>query len=330
LVIGGFGAVGAAVGHVVGYVFAAIVVILLIYGTLLEYNQSHDSMYRPALLFSIPLLAVQGMNTIVNNIDIYMIGYFWDSSLVGEYNIALQLSNLFYPILMSLTFLLPPVLARLNSEKKYEEMRHIYQIITKWVVALTLPLLLIFVLSPQPVIGILFGENYTGTATALQILAIGNFFSVSMGLVNASLIGLGNNRLVAYLVGFQFTMNAILDYLLIPELAATGAALATAAAIISNNAVGIVLMYRQYGVHPITSRWGYIVGSATVATIVLFAIIKLTNVPSFFAILIFLLSYPIIIIKLVVEPADEELLSLVENRIGKRLTPFRRLLKLLR
>jgi hypothetical protein len=44
----------------------------------------------------------------------------------GEYNITLQISNLFNPVLFSFSFLLPLVLARLNEQGERTEMRRTY------------------------------------------------------------------------------------------------------------------------------------------------------------------------------------------------------------
>lgn len=329
LVLGGFGAVGATVGQISAYVVAGVVAVVLVRRTLPDYDAPPTRMYRPVLAFSLPLIAVQGMNTLVSHVDIYFLGVYWGSSLVSSYNIILQLSNLFYPALMSLSFLLPPVLERLHGQNERAEMRRTYRIVTKWVTVGLLPLLVLFIFAPELVIRLLFGAEYTDAATALRILAVGNFFSVSMGLVNLSLIGLGENRLAALLVAFQFVVNAGLDYALVPEFGATGAALATAIAIALNNVAGVAALNWRFDVHPVSWTWFAPVAVVAGLAMVAYGVVVAVDVAPVAVVPIVGVLYPLVVVKFAVEPADEELLALIEDRTNRDLNVVRDLVRAL-
>jgi len=324
LLLGGFGAVGAVAGEVGAYVLSGILGLVLVLRVLPSLGQPFVPMYRTVLMFSLPLIAVQALNTFVTQIDIYVLGYFWSSSTVGVYNIALQLSNLFFPILFSFSFLLPPILTRLHKQGKTNEMRRTYQSLTKWIVVLGMPLLLLMVFAPKLVIAVLFGADYTRGATALRILAIGNFFAISTGLTNASLIGLGENQLVALLVFYQTGVNAVLDLLLIPAYVTTGAALATALAVATNNAIGVVLLYQRFGVHPVKRATFVSVAVVGAIATVAFGVVSAVGLPPSFVVPIVGVLYPFVVVRVAVEPEDEELLVLLESRTNTDLTAVRR------
>lgn len=330
LLAGGFGAVGAVVGQVGAYVLSGALAVVLAIRVLPSFDQSPTSMYRTVLTFSLPLIAVQALNTFVTQVDIYMLGYFWSSSVVGVYNIALQLSNLFFPILLSFGFLLPPVLTRLHEQGNVAEMRRAYQATTRWIVVLGTPLLLVFLLVPELIIAMLFGTGYAEGTTALRILAVGNFFAICTGLTNASLIGLGENRLVAYLIFYQTAVNAALDWLLIPTYVTTGAALATAFAIVTNNTFGVALLYRRFGIHPVKRTTVMPVAIAGAITAVALGAGSLVGLPSSVVVLVVGALYPFVVVRTAVEPADEELLVLFENKMDTDLAIVRRTIRTLK
>lgn len=320
LIFSGFGAVGAVSGQATAYVVSGILALLLLRRILPWFNQPSVSMYRTVLAFSLPLVAVEGMNAFVSQMDIYILGYFRPSSTVGVYNIALQLSNLFYPLLISLSFLLPPVLTRLHKQGEGEEMRQIYQLITKWIVIFGIPLLVLFIFAPELVISSLFGVDYTEGVTPLRILAIANFVAICTGPITVSLIGLGENRLVFYIMLYQTVVNILLDIILIPTYGATGAALATAFAVVTNNTIGVAALYFRFGVHPVAHATLRSIIAVGMITAVVFGVVFTAGLPYMTVVPIVGVFYPLIAIRLAVEPADEEILRLIEKKTNTDLT----------
>lgn len=327
LLLGGFGALGAVAGQVSAYALSGVVAFVLALRVLPSFDQSPTSMYRSVLAFSLPLIAVQTANTFVTQVDIFVLGYFWSSSTVGVYNIALQLSNLFFPVLFSFGFLLPPVLTRLHEQGNVEEMRLTYQSTTKWIVVLGTPLLVVFLLVPGLVITVLFGAEYADGVTALRILAVGNFLAICTGLTTASLVGLGENRLVAYLVFYQTGVNVVLDWLLIPTYVTTGAALATAFAVVTNNAIGVAILYQRFGVHPVKRATVAVVTATGTIALVVLGVCSLLGLPSTVVVLSVGILYPFVVVRTAVEPEDEELLALFENKTNTDLTVVRRTIR---
>ncbi|WP_434529991.1 flippase (plasmid) [Haloarcula sp. NS06] len=213
LVVAGFEAAGAMAGQIVAMSVAGLLVTVFALRLLPSPLGESTSMYRPILAFSLPLIAVQGMNFLNSSLDIYMIGYFLNSSQVGVYNIALQLSNLTTVVLITVAYLLPPIITRLDKRDKREELLATYQGLTKWMMMLAVPVFIILFFGPKIVIGLFFGAKYTGGADVLQIVIAGKLVAILAGLNFKALIALGDNRVVSYMMLIQLVLNFAVNYL---------------------------------------------------------------------------------------------------------------------
>ena len=323
LVLLGFEAAGAVAGQMAAVVLAALLALYIGYRILPDVRAPSERMYRPLLAFSLPLVLVQGMGFLNSNLDIYMVGYFMQSPDIGVYNIALQLGNLLTAVVATMGFLLPPVMTRLHEQGQTQEMQRTYQVITKWLVVLGLPVFVVLFFAPEFVIGTLFGGDYARGSTALRILLLGKLFAILMGLNGMALIALGENRVVSYIMFCQVLVNVGVNVLLIPVYGIEGAAVAIMASIIIGDVLGVAVLYRRYGVHPFTRP----AISPVLAICALGGISYLgfdaAGIPTPAVVGLVGIAYLPIIAKLVPEPEDEELLQLVEERTGREFSRLR-------
>jgi len=323
LVIAGFGALGAITGQIAAMSVAGLLVTAFALRLLPSPFGESTSMYRPILAFSLPLIAVQGMNFLNSSLDIYMIGYFLDSAQVGVYNIALQLSNLTTVALITVAFLLPPIITRLDKKGKQKELLATYQGLTKWMMMLAVPIFVVLFFAPRIVINLLFGAKYTDGALVLQIVIVGKLVAILSGLNFKSLIALGDNRFVSYMMFAQLVLNFVANYLLIPVYGIVGGAVALTLSAVAGDLLGALVLFRQYDLHPLSlsllvpvSLLGGIAGVGFVVTTV-------AGLPLWVVIIPLAVGYPIVVARFAIEPRDEMLLGLFEDRIGRELTPVR-------
>jgi len=254
LVAIGYQTVGAIVGHVLSYVAALAVALWFLYRKVPNPLKKSKPMYRDLLIFSLPLTVVHGMNFLIGNVDTFLLGYYLTSSEVGIYNIAFQLRNLLNVVLVTIGFLVPPVLATLETERQYKQLRDIYQFVTKWVVFLTFPLFVSFLFLPDLWIGSLFGNKYLLGTMSLFILGIGVFFSASVGVSGSSLVALGKNRIVMYTTAVSVAVNILFNILLIPRFGMEGAALGSTLSVVVLETLNVSVLYRQFSIFPISVR----------------------------------------------------------------------------
>lgn len=130
----------------------------------------------------------------MNWTDTLMLGYDKSSDVVGLYNAAAPIARL-VPIFLNFAgFLYAPIAAQLYAQGELKEMGRTYQILTKWIFCLTLPIFSMMFLFPETIIYFFFGDKYLSVAPALQILALGFTFHTFLGLNGMSLVVIGDTK----------------------------------------------------------------------------------------------------------------------------------------
>jgi O-antigen/teichoic acid export membrane protein len=214
-------------------------------------------------------------------------------------------------------------MTRLNKEGKHDELLATYQGLTKWMTMLGIPIFTVLFFAPEVAIGFLFGSRYTDGALVLQILAVGKLISLLAGLNFNSLVALGDNRIVAYLMFVQILLNFAATYLLIPVYGIEGAAAALVGSAAAGDALGATVLFKRYGVHPVHRSLFLpvaLLGSVAAAG---YVAITVSGLPLWLVAVPVGLGYPLVVVRFAVESRDEVLLGLFEDRIGRELTPIR-------
>ncbi|WP_226006164.1 flippase [Natrinema salinisoli] len=319
LVLAGFGAVGAVTGQIIALTVTGIGGIVFTYRMLPSWEEvTPDRMARPLLAFSLPLVAMEGMNYLIIHTDTFMIGYYLSSEQVGIYNIAFQLRMALITVIVASGFLLSPVIAHLDVSGKRTELQIVYRVITKWAVFVTLPPFFVLFVFPEPVLGTLFGDGYIDGAISLRVLVLGAVLSVAMGATSQSLIGLEKNRTVLYTTGSAAIVNLVLNALLIPVFGLLGAAIASTSAIVLKNAANLAVLYQNFRIIPLSqggmraSLMGFLTGSAG------YLLIDLGDVSGALVSIVWVMLYPMLILCFHgIGPEDVRFLARVEERTGR-------------
>jgi O-antigen/teichoic acid export membrane protein len=142
------------------------------------------------------------------------------------------------------------VAARLSREGAYAALSSAYTIAARWILVLSIPLFLLFLLLPSQSVIALFGHRYAAAAFPLQLLALTAFASSIIGPSNACLAGIGRNRAQLTSATLSAATNLVLSFTLIPTYGVLGAAIAWGVARALYPASNLLILYRDYGVHP--------------------------------------------------------------------------------
>ena len=164
--------------------------------------------------------------SIYMKIDQVMIKNMLDAKAVGNYAVAVRLSEVWYFIPMAITNSLFPAIinAKKISEKLYyERLQKLYDLMTWLAIGIALPIMFL----SNDIIKLLFGEKYESAAIVLTVY-IWNSIIVFYGVVKSTQM-LANNiqwyGLVCTSIGAA--SNIILNLVLIPRYLILGAAIAT-------------------------------------------------------------------------------------------------------
>jgi len=283
------------------------------------------------LVLSLPLLINGVLNLFMTWTDTLMLGYYKTAEIVGLYNGAVPVAQMISVILMSTTFMYVPIISKLYSKGKMVEMRRSYAVLTKWVFSATLPGFFLVFLFPSAVLTVLFGAEYSASAAALQILALGFFVHTFLGPNGMTMIALGKTRILMWFSGISVIVNVVLNVLLIPQFGMAGAAVASVATLTAANVLTSLKIYQYSGIHPFT--WNYIKPVA-VAVVLCGGFYYVTGgmvVASIFRLLaLFVLFVVVYMVSLVltrsIDREDAEMLIQVEKRCGVNLTPLKKLI----
>jgi O-antigen/teichoic acid export membrane protein len=208
--------------------------------------------YREMLVFSVPLMATTGLAFILGNTDTLMLQYFLGSKDVGVYDIGYTIAQLLTVGVGSLSYLFLPNISSLHSEGRTEEIRHLYKLVTKWGIFITIPPYLIIMFFPVPIISV-FGSEYAAGVPYLTILASSYFFTAITGPNKSILSAFGDTTYILYVSIFSAALNVVLNISLILILGTVGAAIASAVSLVTIHILYCFRLYNTYTMTPVSS-----------------------------------------------------------------------------
>ena len=185
--------------------------------------------------YSAPLMLVSILQTFMHWMDILMLGYFTDVTVVGLYHPAARTAGLLQALLLSFISIYAPMLSQLHGKDNFGEMSRLYKLVSRWLITFSVPISLVFIIYSKKVM-LLFGSDYIDSASVLVLLTFATFIQTALGAAGPILSMSGYTRLVFWNSLGAFLLNLVLNIILIPRFGIMGAAWAT---LISISAIGI-------------------------------------------------------------------------------------------
>ena len=209
--------------------------IILALGLIVMYVRQKSSLFNWSLNFSLaknllkdswPLMLSGIAISIYMKIDQVMIKNMLDTKAVGNYAVAVRLSEVWYFIPMAITGSLFPAIvnAKKISEKLYyERLQKLYTLMTWLAIGIAVPMTFL----ANDIIRILFGIQYQSAAGVLQIYVWAGVF-VFLGVASSQYLLAENYTKISFLRTFiGAVVNVILNIILISKYGINGAAMAT-------------------------------------------------------------------------------------------------------
>jgi len=178
------------------------------------------------LRFSYPLMFVTIIGTAMHWMDIYMLGFFFDSTTVGMYHPPARTAGLMRMILIAFMGIFSPILSELYSNNDRNGMIGLYHLVVRWIMTLALPLFLLIILFPKKVM-FLFGTQYQESHMILSILTTAVLIQTFIGIGGPTLTMTGSPKINFINSIFVLFINFTLNIYLIPLYKGIGAAIAT-------------------------------------------------------------------------------------------------------
>lgn len=202
--------------------------------------------YENLLKISIPLMFAQSVQFIMAWTDKLMLGSMSTLEEVGIYHTAFKLSMFAAVALMSINSIASPKFAEMYAKNDMKGLRKIVRQSTKMIFWTSVPLVIIFFMFPEFLLG-LFGEEFKVGVNAFILLSCGKLFSSFSGSVGNILQMTGNQNILAKILLFAAILNIVLNLYLIPKYGIDGAALASVISIVVWNSGMILAVKKKLG-----------------------------------------------------------------------------------
>ena len=206
-----------------------------------DYSQTNEliSSAKPLFLIMLMGMFVQYSGQIIS-------GVYLSANDVAYFSVAQRISLLTSFVLIAVNLVAAPRFAASAKLGKTEELRTTSLLCSRIMICMATPVVLFMFFFAEFLMGV-FGEEYVQAAHLLQILIIGQFINVITGSVGYLLNMTGHEKDMRNVVFFSGPLALILGFVLTPLYGATGAAVATAIALASQNLLAVFMVKKRLG-----------------------------------------------------------------------------------
>lgn len=231
LVLLGYGAFGALSGYIISYLLATVAGLALIFNRIYREYQTttpiESGLQRRIAEYTIPLTATSAANALNERVDTVLVGFFLTPVAVSYYVISKQVVDFVEKPMVALGFTLAPTFGSEKANENIEHARKLYETALVNSLLLYIPTAAGLILVAEPMIELVFGTNYVGAASVLQVLSAYAVFQAITNITSHGLDFMGRARDRAIAQGITSALNVLLNILLIPMMGVVGAAIST-------------------------------------------------------------------------------------------------------
>ena len=209
-------------------------------------EQIEELKYSEILKVSIPLMFAQSVQFIMAWTDKLMLGNMMGSEEVGIYFTAFKLSMFASIALMAINSIASPKFAELYGKKDFDGLKKVAHQSSKMIFLATLPLVLVFFVFPEFLLG-LFGDEFKVGVKAFVFLSFGKLISSLSGSVGNILQMTGKQVIFMNVLFVGAIVNVLLNFFLIPKFGINGAALASMISLSIWNLIMVYFVKRELG-----------------------------------------------------------------------------------
>jgi O-antigen/teichoic acid export membrane protein len=199
---------------------------------------------------AVPFMLLAGVQVINYQTDILMLGLISGQTEVGLYRVAVQVSDGMGMILIAVTSVITPHLARLHAFGDWAAIQKILVYSHRAGVIVLLPIALAVIVFGERLLAVAFGAEFAGAADPLTILALGKVAFALVGFSGVALSMFGQAGLASVLSAAMAAGNIGLNALLIPIMGMEGAAYATVISAVSMNVLLAIWIRKKFGINP--------------------------------------------------------------------------------
>jgi O-antigen/teichoic acid export membrane protein len=231
LVAAGAGATGAAFGRAIGYFVGALIagaVVIRLFGrTSLRLVGRGGGRAKEIARYAFPLLITDSAYTLYAQVDVLIIGSLLSTKGVGVFSAPLRLAAPLGYVGRAFTNTVAP---RQVKSRREPGSVQAFQTGLRWLILYQAALLAPLVVWAEPIVRLLYGEEFRESTNVLRVLAFYIFLGGPSILISTTVNYLGRAVWRIPIVLFCLLVNVALDLSLIPAIGVLGAAIGTGVA----------------------------------------------------------------------------------------------------
>ena len=310
LIIVGFnlGVIAVAVSYVIGF-FAYFLYMFLTYLKRFSFPQFELDLpfIKSIVVNSIPFGLTNFFYTIYFSIDIVMLSYLVGDYATGLYKSAYNIINIFAALLPIYQGVFFPVMSKFFKHSQ-DLLKVSYELSVKYLLLFTLPLSVGVFFYAEPILNLIYTNQYSLATTPVQILIWTVSFLFINGAASTLLNAVDREVIVTKIYIAAAIFNVILNFILIPLYSYDGAAIAT---VLSEVLITILTLYYIFQTDfKLDIGLLKTVIKLIIATIILAIVLYLINVSVWLAIPIGLVVYIILLfVTRVVDDNDKYIIN---------------------
>lgn len=298
----GYDVLGALWGYILSSALVSLGGLVFLYTSF--YRDSERSPMEPNLKqrifrYAIPLTATNTATVLDKRIDTILIGFFLNPLAVAYYTAGKQVVEFIKVPMASLGFTLSPMYGSQKASGDSDTAARMYETSLSYGLLLYIPLGTGLILTAEPLLTLIFGEQYLGAVPILHVFSLYVVLQSVTELTNTSLDYLGRAKTRAVVQVITSVMNVGLNVLLIPMVGVVGAAIATVITHTIYTFANVYIIHNELGlrIRLLLRNLVYAVAIAAVMSVPVFATIHFVPglVSLFAAVLLGALIWAIVI-----------------------------------
>lgn len=180
-------------------------------------------------LIPIMVLFASSVATLIYiNSDILILGILKDDAEVGLYSVSAKIYTIVKQVINSVTIVFVPSVTAYIASEKIDKSKHLLETLLGLIISLIIPASVGLACLSEDIIVLISGDQYIDSREALMVLAFSLPFAVlACFFMNLVLMPLGKEKIILVSTIVSAVLNIVLNFVLIPTMGASGAAITT-------------------------------------------------------------------------------------------------------
>jgi O-antigen/teichoic acid export membrane protein len=241
---------------------------------------------------------------------------------VGVYGATVRTGQSLLLFLTSMSLVFSPFVADLHHRGERDKLDALYKNVTRWGLAITLPVLLALAILPGTIMHV-YGDEFVSGRSALLILIVGLIVPVVVGTVGFILIMVGRTGwdLLVYVGSFATAVGIAVA--LVPRYGMRGAAVAEAVTLTLSAIARLILVRRFVSIWPFDRWFARLIPAIVAGGAAMWAVHRMLAGPKWLidlagSILVGTIAYGVVLIATGLKPGERRAVLLLGRRLVGR------------